>query len=107
MSEQNAMLEHLIKGQDNLNARIAELSERIGDLISVESARAERESQQEKINAEVIQFIKENEEPLSRLRRFHKMFDSWMTKIVGTGIFAIVAYIFINGIDLTKIGGAG
>lgn len=92
MSDRNTMLDMLIKGQDNLNSRIAELADKIGQLVSIEAARAERESNQERKNSEFKSFIDENRDTLTRVKRWHKLVDSSMIRVVGGIVFAVVMF---------------
>lgn len=91
----DVMMEKLIEGQSNLNQRMAELSDRIGDLVNMEAARGEREHRQAEKNEQFESFMRENAEPLNRLRRFQKMLDSSITKLMGAAMLAGVLYIAV------------
>lgn len=55
------LLKKLVEGQDNLNKKFEKL-------IVIESARSEREKNQNEINQEFKEFISVNTEPLKRVR---------------------------------------
>jgi len=86
------LLEKLIKGQDNLN-------EKVGDLVTIEARRGEREIAQNIKNEAFQEFIKENDHALYRLRRWQLIMDSSITKLVGAGLVGFSVWL---GLDWFK-----
>jgi ABC-type multidrug transport system fused ATPase/permease subunit len=92
-------LELLVKGQENLTAQIGRLAEQNGNLadkitqlITLEAARAERESVQEKRNREFEEFIDSARDTIVRVKRFHSLLDGSLTKVFSVAIIAAVIY---------------
>lgn len=92
-------LELLVKGQENLTAQIGRLAEqnshltdKIAQLITIEAARAERESAQEKRLREFEGFIDDARDTIVRVKRFHSLLDGSLTKVFSVAIIGVVLY---------------
>ena len=85
------LLEGLVKSQESMSEKMGTLYDRMGDLVSIEAARVEREVNQSVKNKEVADFIKLNEEPLIRVRRWQKVMDSSIAKVVAAAVLAACA----------------
>jgi hypothetical protein len=79
--------------------QVSKIAESVDKLVQIDAAREERDKQQAKKNEEFEQFIKDNNEPLIRLRRWHTKVDKWGTAI---GFAIIVAIATLLGFNFTK-----
>lgn len=83
------LLKTLVEGQNELNSKM-------GELISIEAARQERESVQKVKNERYETFIKQNEHPLYRVRRMQIILDSTLTKAFGAIVLAAAIWLGNN-----------
>lgn len=81
---------------DLLILEVSSLTSSVNKLVTLDAARIEREKQQEKYNAEFIQFMKENQNSLYRLKRTHSRYDKWGTSIGFLFIVAILTALGFN-----------
>ncbi len=79
------LLKRLVEGQDNLNQKFEQL-------VAIEAGRVERENSQAIKNQEFIDFIKQNREPLNRLRRTQSHFDKAISGVWSKAFIAIAIF---------------
>ena len=81
MNSTDTLIQTLITGQKETNESVKVLSDRMGELITIEAGRMEREKHQICKNEKYDKFIENNENILARLRKFYDRLDKAGDKV--------------------------
>lgn len=95
-TETDILLKSLIESNLKTNESMQSLTESVNKLVVIDAARIEREKHQEKENTKVANFMIANSEPLARLKRAQKRYDTWGDKIGFIIIIAIASALGFN-----------
>lgn len=90
MSATDQLIEALIQSQKETNDSVKDLSNKMGELITIEAGRLEREKHQLTKNEKYDKFIENNENILIRLRKFYDRLDKAGDKVFVLVIFGLL-----------------
>jgi len=93
MSVTNKLIETLIESQKETNVSVKDLSGKMGELITIEAGRLEREKHQMSKNEKYDKFVEVNENTLARLRKFYGRVDKAGDKIFIGGVTGVILLI--------------